>query len=1266
MGKNCLILFLTFLAGWKDVFAQSDLEKGNEAFYSNKRREAHSHYQAALSKPEQKAEAHLMLSILAQMENKQSEAFLQFENFFKSSENPYPYLFSLWSTESVSGTTIKKSPERVNFLTRLVSDPKANGTLKAMAYSALGDHFEASNALEKGKENYNKVGSSETWAIAGVFENISESGFDKANDPISKPQDDAVFTDKNGAKVKWNLVKGNRNDKWVDFTYHYFTDNSIVFAQTFVNSPANQELVFRIGTSGSLKAWLNDALVLVEAEERNNDLDTYQAKVKLNKGFNRILLEIGSSEINRSNFLLRLTDDFGNPISGLSYSARFQNYTKSSQPLPAQIPVFAEKFFEDKINLGKASIIDHILFANTLLRNDKGYEARKALKKAQNLAPNCGYMRIKMLEAYNRSGNETDAKITLEWLKTNDPESLLALNLFYAEEMEREDFEKAEKIIQKIESLYGLDEELHLKKIALAGRNKKQDLVVKLVEEGFKKYPDSYNYANLKISVETDVNKNVSSALSLLKKYLKTNFSFEAQNQLSDLYMKNGLVAQGLEAYMVLEKAYPFAPNYKNSLAKYFYGTRNYDKAQMYFEACLDNSPDVFYYWSGLGEVFAEKGNVPKAISSFQRALELRPSDFESREQIRKLQNKKEVFSYFPQTDVYVLVKNSPSPAAYPDDNSLILLDETQKVVYAGGSSEEKKTFVVKIMNPEGINRWKQYYIGHSSMQDFIVEKAEVIKRNGSKVEGSSDGSEIVFTSLEVGDAIHVSYKLKNFNQGKLARHFWENFYFSHFLPYLTTRYCLLVEPGIQFEHKFSKEKIEPQVKKEDDFILYTWEKNNQAPIRFEDKMPELNDVANVLFFSSIPDWTYVSNWYHDLAASKSKVNLEVKEAVAQLFEGKNGLGEMQKAKMIYEYIVTNIKYLSVAFLQSGLIPQKASHTLNTRLGDCKDVSTLFVAMCKEAGLKADLVLIATRNSGKYQMLLPSIDFNHCIARLTSGGKEYYIELTSDKLPFNTFYDNLKNANALQIVPESTGEKIDLMYLNPSTRNKNLVVRNVELNMEGNDVKVKKKTLKTGVFASSMRDTYRNLGQQDQFKEMQRAIAGDYNQTTLKSLTFRGLEGVSDSVEYEYNFFAPDAISDLSGLKLLSLPWSERARSGDFNFSEDRKYAMDLWEFESDAEEETIYLSIPSQLAVSDAPKNVSISGPIADYYLTSTIAGNKLLVSRKFRFKKDEILPYEMKDFEIFYRKVVAADSRQVAFKEIPASLSGALKKGKPRNPSK
>jgi hypothetical protein len=43
-------------------------------------------------------------------------------------------------------------------------------------------------------------------------------------------------------------------------------------------------------------------------------------------------------------------------------------------------------------------------------------------------------------------------------------------------------------------------------------------------------------------------------------------------------------------------------------------------------------------------------------------------------------------------------------------------------------------------------------------------------------------------------------------------------------------------------------------------------------------------------------------------------------------------------------------------------------------------------------------VLVDTKDNGSKEMMLPSVDFNHCIVSLQADGREYYLELTDNKL----------------------------------------------------------------------------------------------------------------------------------------------------------------------------------------------------------------------------------------------------------------------------
>ena len=218
--------------------AQSNLDKGWAAFNKNNRKEAREYFVKASAEPASKAESFLALALIEEVDGKNESAFNNFLNFFKASEDPYPYLFAFWHTDVIFSYQAKQKENRLAFLNSILMDPKANGTLKAMAHSTFGKHYQASNDIVKSREAFGKIASIDKWQLTGEFENISESGFEKNFDPITKATENAVFTNKNGAKVKWFDMKGNREDKWMDFTYHFFTDNSIIYAQTFVSSPA--------------------------------------------------------------------------------------------------------------------------------------------------------------------------------------------------------------------------------------------------------------------------------------------------------------------------------------------------------------------------------------------------------------------------------------------------------------------------------------------------------------------------------------------------------------------------------------------------------------------------------------------------------------------------------------------------------------------------------------------------------------------------------------------------------------------------------------------------------------------------------------------------------------------------------------------------------------------------------------------------------------------------------------------------------------------
>jgi hypothetical protein len=93
------------------------------------------------------------------------------------------------------------------------------------------------------------------------------------------------------------------------------------------------------------------------------------------------------------------------------------------------------------------------------------------------------------------------------------------------------------------------------------------------------------------------------------------------------------------------------------------------------------------------------------------------------------LENKKEVSELFPKSDLDDIIAKAPSSSEFPQDNSILLLNNNQLVVYPEGAKEYRYEIAAKILNKSGIDNWKEYTIGYNSYnQKLIIDKAELIR----------------------------------------------------------------------------------------------------------------------------------------------------------------------------------------------------------------------------------------------------------------------------------------------------------------------------------------------------------------------------------------------------------------------------------------------------------------------------------------------------------------------------------------------------------
>lgn len=1202
--------------------------------------------------------------------DKDKEAYLAVTEFLEKSSNPFPYCRLVWFNSAFFGQNPLKK-ERLKYVEKLIENPNVPGEIKSLCYRSLGQHYLHLGNYKKSAEIYKMNGALLNWSMTGSFDNISGGGFDKDYGVLSHPETEAEFTDRNGAKVKWFVPPAQRQDQWIDMEYFFATNDGITYAQSFVNSPDMKNVQIRVGHSGSIKVWLNDGLILEEEKERNNLHDSYIIETRIQQGVNRILVQVGDHEINASDFMIRITDEKGNPISGLSSESFNASYKRGAAPEVKLIMNFHESFFQKMSDSRPDDVFYKILLSRAFRATDRVFEPRNILTKLEMAYPNNPFIKGELISIYNREENANAMKQVMEWFKDHQPNSNVSLILWMNEENENKNYKKVDSLLEIYSKNNGENETYLNRKISLYFNMEETQKGISLIREAYRNFPENKTFIGQMALVNEKVDNNITEAGKVYSKYLKKHMDVSMWYELADIKGRSGDFQGMVAIYQKIHTQFPYMTSPRLKLAEYNVKIGRYSIASTFIEECIRIAPYVSRYYTELGEIYSNDNEKNWAELNYKKSLEFNIHNYDARRKLRLLQSKQEdIFDYLPKPDVANMIKQAPGKDKYPDDNSIILSYDRRLVIYETGATEEKTTLVVKMLTNAGVDTWKQFSVPSGSGNGKFI-KAEIFKSNGSKQEAEMSDATAQFTNLEPGDAIHMTYAVEYFNSGRLKNHFYDDHTFQFFVPVLHNRIRILKSPAIPLNYTFNKDSISPEkgyivlrpnhkgettiesnpkdTAGNEYYQIYNWEVHQTASLKEEPLRGNMKDISRTLFVSTIPDWNFISNWYYDLSRIKQRPEYDVKEKSKVLFEGKSGLSDLQKAEIIYEYIVKNVRYSNELFWQSGQIPQEAAQTINNRQGDCKDVSTLFVALAREAGLKNPrLVLVNNRANGRQSMMLPSTQFDHCIASYEDNGETRYIELTSDFKSLKTIDFYLKGSFVLPIYGESEKVKVNPFYLEPKNRVPNVIHRKSNISFENRDLIFTTTTHRVGTFATGFRSDLRDISEDERKKYMTSALASDFGNVKLNSFKIEaGLQNQSDSVRYFVKCQMSNALNQIAGMNIFTIPWNDGFKTVDFANNEDRVFDVEQWRFAGgDGYSETMTIELPTGKVLAEAPKDVLLKGPSAAYSLTFKISGNTITATRTLTITGDIVPVAEYKDLRKFWQAVVSEDTKQFAFK--------------------
>jgi hypothetical protein len=301
------------------------------------------------------------------------------------------------------------------------------------------------------------------------------------------------------------------------------------------------------------------------------------------------------------------------------------------------------------------------------------------------------------------------------------------------------------------------------------------------------------------------------------------------------------------------------------------------------------------------------------------------------------------------------------------------------------------------------------------------------------------------------------------------------------------------------------------------------------------------------------------------------------------------------------------------------------------------------------AGIDCKMVLVDTRDNGAKDIILPSIEFNHCIVKANLDKKDYYIELTQNNLPFASIPNTLIDALILEIPDKPNQAPAALASLVATNRTKDVIRRIITIKPSENDLQVQDKVIRYGHFSAETRETFSNMDYDKQVLEMEKRVASIYkNNVKIDKVSFGDLKELSDSVTYNYNYKVKNEISEIGSLQTFRITYPDVVATLN-NFSSDtRIYPIEYIDYENaDAYETIVKVEAPTGKKFVELPGNEVLKFGNMQFSISYQLtAPDKLTVTRKFKSDRKVIPAAEYAEFKVFFEKIIKAEQKMIAYK--------------------
>ncbi len=1147
------------------------------------------------------------------------------------------------------------------------------------------------------------------WTLTGPFFNESGSAFAEEAGPEKVPfhATDSFIT-LQGLSVGWQPRQFYAPGEPVDAEVLPRTSKkSAWFANTFITVPTARRLSLRITSDEPIQIWLDDRLLFSRSQPAPAYLyDHNIVTFDMPAGTHRLLVKIsefpaeytdsrirlgyydkegwweasaghpsnryeeedeGLNEYNGRDyasgaFLLRFTD----PITGTLFhdiSSHFgQSYTPvGSSWATSTVTALWLDFFRDEAEKDPGNAAKKYLLAKAFIRSG-AYEAGEAwFVKYYRQNPGSAYARFLLARFYDVNDKAERAEALLSEMDTTLSPTLAAHYIRLLKINKEQDEADYLAVLEKMMTLSPANWNLMDRYLSTLKRRGRKEQIAAFATAFLKRQfvghterlrwekrleaytkDESYKPASYQPKLQKEREKEYKNA----KKRLKKVFSAEDYNALILYHKMKEHKSEALKTYDEWLAIQPWRYGTLKSKAKYLFEIERMDEALAVLQSLHQRNPFDAAVLEMTGDIYMEKKQAAEALRWYKQADETGGS-YGLESKIEKIENRRKYNGYFSVLNTEELAKKPDTDPRYADEESVIALLARQMTWLP---KEQRVDIVhkaiVHIRTEGGVKQWTEANLRPLGR----ITNARVFKTDGSTTspELGGYGSMAVFKNLQPGDVILLEGTSETPMPDDLPNDFLQFSTVSWQAPVAKAVTELILPKDSVLYFACNRLDCTPQRRDTADVQVLRWEWKHIEKQQEEDAAPNNYDAYAWLMIGNSPDWHRVVRWYERKTYCRTMPNYEVLEKSQELV--RPGMSESEIVEALHTFIVREINYSYVSFLNNNYIPRQPGATLSAKVGDCKDVATLMITLLRQHGIPAWYTLVSTHNFSNTEPRPTPYFFNHAIVAWQSKDDSlHFADLTTDYFPTGVLPNG--DCGAWGLVVRDGEHRLTRLpdhALAPRISAVELHNR-ASLDTEGN-LTLQVENVRIGVPAGQWRESLLPAGAEERRKLLTTHFGGGVlHHLDLEKFQFDNLDSINQPLRAHFTLRAFHQLDHVSDLYVLPLPLSFSTPTQKSLFAAKRYNDLDLDEFfELAPVREIVDLQLPTGYVLAEMPTTRRINHRFGDYELSFEKTAAGIRIRRHCAFKVRFVHHADFADFRKFYLDMLDADDSFLALKKI------------------